>query len=92
MNEQQHSHELSALFRTEERIRLLRAVLSRQTCTVHQIAIKTGLSKGLVSAYLALLDQNGLLSREGRMFICRHSALAVAIIRLLNVERLVSVI
>ena len=40
-------HDLSALFRTAERISLLHAALTVPTCTVQRITAKTRLSKGL---------------------------------------------
>ena len=81
-------HDLSALFRTEERITLLRAALSVPVCTVQQIAAKTGLTKGLVSPYLALLEHEGLLDRSERTYQLKLSPLTVAVKRLLNIDLL----
>jgi len=49
-------HDLPALFRTKERIILLQVILSLPDCTVQKITTKSGLSKGLTSQYLALLE------------------------------------
>jgi predicted nucleotidyltransferase len=84
-------HDLSALFRTEERITLLRAALIVPACTVQQIASKTGLSKGLVSPYLALLEQKGLLERNDRTYQLKFSPLAAAVKRLLNIDLVTAV-
>ncbi|MGA2161101.1 MAG: nucleotidyltransferase domain-containing protein [Methanoregula sp.] len=79
-------HDLSALFRTGERITLLRAALLVPACTVQQIAAKTGLSKGLVSPYLALLEREGLLTRIDRTYQLKFSPVTVAVKRLLNTD------
>jgi Transcriptional regulator len=84
MNEQ--PHDLSALFRTRERVILLRAALLVPACSVQQIATKTGLSKGLVSPYLALLEQEGLLVRTDRTYHLEFSPVTLAVKRLLNTD------
>ena len=84
MNER--PHDLSALFRTGERITLLRAALNVPACTVQQITSKTGLSKGLVSPYLALLEREGLLKKTDRTYRLTFSPLTVAVKRLLNID------
>jgi predicted nucleotidyltransferase len=89
MNEQLHN--LPALFRSEERITLLRTVLTVPACTVQQIATKTGLSKGLVSPYLALLEREGLLERNDRIYKLKFSPLMIAVKHLLNIDRITAV-
>jgi len=84
-------HDLSALFRTEERITLLRAALTVPVCTVQQIASKTRLSKGLVSPYLALLEQKGLLEKNARTYRLKYSPLTAAVKRLLNIDLVTAV-
>jgi len=84
MNDQ--PHDLSALFRTKERLTLLRAATNVPACTVQQIAQKTGISKGLVSQYLALLEREGLLAREDRMYHMNNTAWTAAVKRLLNID------
>ena len=84
MNEQ--LHDLSALFRSGERITLLRTVLVLPACTVQQIATKTGLSKGLVSPYLVLLEHEGLLEKKDRTYLLKFSPLTVAVKHLLNID------
>lgn len=84
MNEQQH--DLPALFRSEQRITLLRSILTISSCTVQQIAVKTGLSKGLVSPYLSLLEREGMLERKDRLYMLKFSPLTIAIKRLLNID------
>ena len=84
MNE--HLHDLPALFRTGERITLLRTILAVPKCSVRQIASKTGLSKGLVSPYLALLEREGLLGKDERTYVLKLSPLTIAVKRLLNID------
>ena len=84
-------HDLPALFRTEERITLLRAALSVPACTVQQITSKTGLSKGLVSPYLALLEREGLLEKNDRTYQLKFSPLTAAVKRLLNIDLVTAV-
>ncbi len=79
-------HDLSALFRTKERIKLLRTTLSLPVCTVKQVTTRTGLSKGLVSQYLALLEHEGLLERINRKYQLKICPLTSALKRLLNVD------
>ncbi|MDD5143760.1 nucleotidyltransferase domain-containing protein [Methanoregula sp.] len=80
-------HDLSALFRTGERIALLRAALTVPACSVQQLATKTGLSKGLVSPYLALLEREGLLLRNNRIYTLKNSAWTATVKRFLNIDR-----
>lgn len=82
----QRLHDLPALFRTKERIKLLRATLTLPVCTVQQITTRTGLSKGLVSQYLALLEREGLLERNNRVYQPKNCSLTAAVKRLLNVD------
>ena len=89
MNEQHH--DLSALFRSGERITLLRTVLVLPACTVQQIATKTGLSKGLVSPYLVLLEHEGLLEKKERTYTLKFSPLTMSVKRLLNIDLVTSV-
>lgn len=78
-------HDLPALFRTKERVILLRTVLNMPACTVQQVAGKTGISKGLVSQYLSLLECEGLLARKNRTYRPAGSAWTAAVKRFLNV-------
>ncbi len=79
---------LSEIFRTEERIRILRHVSLRQSATVGAVALATGVSKGLASGYLNTLVSEGLLRRENRTFIRDDTPLWLAIKRLLNLDLL----
>jgi len=85
------AYDLSALFRTKERLILLRAALTVPACTVQQVAGKTGISKGLVSQYLALLEHEGLLTRQDRLYRIHNSARTVAVKRLLNINQVLAV-
>ncbi|OPX65352.1 MULTISPECIES: nucleotidyltransferase domain-containing protein [unclassified Methanoregula] len=84
-------HDLPALFRTPERVTLLSIALTRHACTVQQVAGKTGISKGLASQYLALLEREGLLARrDDRTYRVIPSARTAAIKRILNIDRVMA--
>ncbi len=76
---------LSELFKSEDRIRILRYVSERETVTVQSTVQGTGVSKPVVSRYLAMLTENGLSRREGRTILWIRSPLGVAIRKLLNI-------
>lgn len=78
---------LPDLFRTRERVILLTSILDRESCTVQEIADATGITKGLVSRYLALLAREGILAREGRKYRLRLTALTRQIKILINIGR-----
>jgi predicted nucleotidyltransferase len=79
---------LSEIFKTEERIRILRHISLRQSATVGTVALATGVSKGLVSGYLNMLAREGLLRPENRAFHRDDTPLWPAIKRLLNLDLL----
>ena len=55
----------------EERITLPVWCSPPRRCTVQQITTKTGLSKGLVSPYLALMEREGILGRKGLIYMLK---------------------
>jgi DNA-binding IclR family transcriptional regulator len=59
---------LTELFKTEERIRILRHVAGRSPVTATAVAGATGTSKPLVSRYLRLLVQSGFCKQNGREY------------------------
>ena len=77
---------LSAIFRTPERITLTRTVLLSEGSTVQQMVSRTHLSKGFISPFLALLEGEGLLVRQNRVYRPAPSALTFAVKRLLNID------
>jgi predicted nucleotidyltransferase len=79
---------LTALFKTEERVKVLSYIMFRRAFTVAEISRITGITKGLVSRYLRFLEKRKLLLREGRKYSPRDGAQARAIKLLLNLERL----
>jgi predicted nucleotidyltransferase len=83
---------LNELFRTKEREEILIATLDRPACTVQEIADATGITKGLVSRYLALLAGRGILSRENRTYSLRYMPMTRHLKKILNIERLRNVI
>lgn len=83
---------LADLFKTGERVTILTCVLDRTACTVQEIADATGITKGLVSRYLALLATQGILERNARGYRLRSTALTRHLKILLNIWRVRSVI
>jgi predicted nucleotidyltransferase len=79
---------LTDLFKTAERVKILRHIGIRETFTVHSVAGETGLSKGLVSAYLNFLLGECLLSRENRTFRRNDDAMWQAVKLVLNIDLL----
>jgi predicted nucleotidyltransferase len=79
---------LSDVFKSEERILILRYVGLRASVTVQAVADGTGRSKGFVSRYLTLLVDEQLLTRNHRAFIREDSVYWRSIKRLLNLDLL----
>jgi predicted nucleotidyltransferase len=79
---------LTDLFRTEEREKILSCTLDRPACTVQEIADATGITKGLVSRYLASLAGRGILARDGRTYHLQYTAMTRHLKKILNIERL----
>lgn len=87
MNKKTHSV-LPELFKSDERIRILRHIGIRTSFTVQSVTDATGVSKGLVSQYLNMLVQEHLLDRKKRTFTRNDTALWKAAKRLLNLDLL----
>jgi DNA-binding IclR family transcriptional regulator len=79
---------LIELFKTEERARVLSYVMFRSAFSVAEVSRATGVTKGLVSRYLRLLMEHGLLQKEGREYSPHDGAHSRAIKLLLNLERI----
>ena len=80
---------ISALFSTDQRIRILReTVYQTQPLNVTKTAKKTGLSKGLVSKYLKTLHQEGVLQQKNGEYTVEDSITTKAIRILLNLSAL----
>lgn len=79
---------LPGLFKSEDRVRILRFVSLNDTVSVRSVSIDTGVSKGLASLYLNLLVNDGLLSRSGRAFHRRNTDLWSVVKLLLNLDLL----
>jgi predicted nucleotidyltransferase len=76
------------LFKTEERARILRYVMFCSSSSVAEVSMATGVTKGLVSRYLRLLVEYGLLQKEGRVYSPHDGAHSRAVKLLLNLERI----
>jgi hypothetical protein len=83
---------LTELFKTEERIRILRHVAGRSPVTATAVAGATGTSKPLVSRYLRLLVQSGFCKQNGREYSWNENARSLAVKRLLNIDLLVTAV
>jgi predicted nucleotidyltransferase len=79
---------LPSLFKSEDRIRILRFVSLNDTFSVHSVSNATGVSKGLASLYLNILVNYGLLSRSGRVFHKRNTGLWSVVKLLQNLDQL----
>ena len=79
---------LTELFKTEERAKVLRYAMFRSAFRVAEVSRATGVTKGLVSRYLRLLVEHGLLQKEGRVYSPHDGAHSRAIKLLLNLERI----
>jgi len=76
---------LPELFKSEDRLRILRYVAERENVTVQTVAAATRVSKPVVSRYLHLLTERGLCERTGRILSWVPSPVGSAIKRLLNI-------
>ncbi|KUG20052.1 MAG: nucleotidyltransferase domain-containing protein [Methanomicrobiaceae archaeon] len=83
---------LSDLFRTEERIRVLRYVAGRQTVAATGVVEATGVSKALVSRYLHLLVREEFCTQDGRAYLWEENARSLAVKCLLNIDLLMAVV
>lgn len=79
---------LIELFKTEERVRVLRYVMFRSSLSVAEVSRATEVTKGLVSRYLRLLVEYDLLQKEGRVYSPHDGANSRAVKLLLNLERI----
>jgi len=83
---------LTDLFKTQERETILTCTLDRPSCTVQEIADATGITKGLVSRYLALLASRKILARDKMTYKLQDTPMTRHLKKLLNIERLQSII
>jgi predicted nucleotidyltransferase len=88
----QYSPVLTYLFKTTDRISLLRYALYNPPFTVQQAANVTGVSKALVSRYLARLVEEGLLTKRKRTYQWKNTAFSRAVKILLNISYLEPVV
>ncbi len=79
---------LVELFKTEERVQILRYVMFSSDFTVSEVSRTTGVNKGLVSRYLRYLEKQGLVRKDGRRYSPLDGALPRAVKLLLNLENL----
>lgn len=79
---------LTELFKTEERAKILRYVMFRSIFSVSEVSRAAGVNKGLVSRYLHILENQGLLERDGRRYVLLDGALPRVVRLLLNLEKL----
>jgi len=77
---------LTELFKTEERAKVLSYVMFRNSFSVAEVSRATGITKGLVSRYLRLLEGYGLLQKKAREYSPHDGAHTRAIRLLLNLE------
>ncbi|MFA4647545.1 nucleotidyltransferase domain-containing protein [Pyrococcus kukulkanii] len=68
INCERNSPNMYKLISTKERVEILRYILERDTIRVEETAKKLGVSKGLVSKLLHMLEKEGIVKKEGRYF------------------------
>ena len=83
-----HQSLLKELFKTNERVKILRYLCMRQTFSVQSVTKDTAVSKGLISQYLNLLTDECLLIRENRSFHRNDDAMWHALTLILNLDLL----
>ena len=83
---------LTELFKTEERIRILRYVAGQRQVTTTAVAGASGTSKPLVSRYLRLLVKGGFCTQRGRAYTWNENARSLAVKRLLNFDLLAAAV
>ena len=76
---------LPELFKSEDRLRMLRYVAERENVTVQTVAKATHVSKPVVSRYMHVLVRNGLCKRTGRTLSWVPSPVGSAMKRFLNI-------
>lgn len=79
---------INYLFKTDERIKILKTILNKYNCTVKDISTETGVSKGLVSRYLDHMRKDGLLERSGMTYHAKSQSLTKALKIVLNLDKL----
>jgi predicted nucleotidyltransferase len=79
---------LTELFKTQERARILRYVMFRKSFRAVEVSRDTGVTKGLVSRYLRIMEVHSLLQKKGREYSPLDGARCRAIRLLLNLERI----
>lgn len=79
---------LCEIFKTEERIKILRFISREISFTGTSVTESAGTSKGHVSKYLRLLCDYGIISKEGRRYIWNENAETIQIKRMLNIDLL----
>ena len=79
---------LVELFKTEERACILRYVMFRKSFRASEVSKATGVTKGLVSRYLRLLESYDLLQKTGREYSPQDGPNSRTIKILLNLERI----
>ena len=75
---------LSYLFSTPERVKILEQALFNDDLTNGEIAVRTGVNKGLISVYLRELVNKGLLIKRGSKYRSSDSPVARHVKILMN--------
>ena len=75
---------LPELFKSEDRVRILRYTSERKSVSVRSVATGTGVSSPVVSRYLSVLIHQGLCEREGRTISWVSSPVSTELKRFMN--------
>ena len=79
---------LSELFKTDQRVEILKYVLYNESTTITEISKNTKVSKGLVSRFMKYLEASGLIEKRERKYYFVNNEIVKAIKKLLNLERI----
>ncbi len=77
---------------SKERVETLTFILERETVGVEETATLLGRSKGFVSQFFSLLEEEGILKKTGRRYRVLKSPKVRAIKILLNIARITEVL
>ena len=69
---------------TKERFNTLARALEKEIISVEELAGELNLSKGFISQYLRILEEEGVLKRDGRMYAVKDTAVTRALKVLIN--------
>jgi predicted nucleotidyltransferase len=81
---------IEKIFSTRERVKILESLIFQEgAISVNNLAARLQISKGLVSQYLRMLVQEGVVKRKGSKFIVINSGITKGIKILFNIQTII---